>query len=183
MARLIHAEDAKKKLKEKDTVFIDVRTPAEFGSEHIPNSYNIPLDEIDSYKTKLHDLNKDMVIICRSGRRATSACEKLEHIENNQIRILDGGITSWIQHDYKVIKGKQRWDIERQVRFTAGLLVFIGVLFGYFISSYLYLLSGLVGLGLVFAAITNTCAMGYIFSKLPYNRGDDYKKELKKLLG
>lgn len=32
-------------------------------------------------------------------------------------------------------------------------------------------LAGAVGAGLVFTALTNTCAMGNVLSKLPYNRG------------
>jgi hypothetical protein len=32
-------------------------------------------------------------------------------------------------------------------------------------------LAGLVGAGLVVASLTNTCVMGMLLAKLPYNRG------------
>lgn len=181
MAKLISAKDAKSKINNKDTVFIDVRSPAEYESMHIPSSYNIPLDVIDDYKDNIKKLDKNLIIICRSGKRATIACQKIDEVKSKDIKVLEGGITSWNQHEYKVKQGKQMWDIERQVRFAAGSLVLLGVLLGFFVSSNWFILSGLVGLGLSFAALTNTCMMGYLFSKLPYNRGYNYKLDLDKL--
>lgn len=59
--------------------------------------------------------------------------------------------------------------LERQVRLVAGSLVVGGVL-----GSVRYpptrFFSGAVGGGLVFAAVTNTCAMANVLSRLPYNR-------------
>ncbi len=60
--------------------------------------------------------------------------------------------------------------LERQVRIAAGFLVLTGVLLGVFLSPAAYALSGFVGAGLMFAGITDTCAMGMLLSRMPWNR-------------
>ncbi|WP_372448874.1 YgaP family membrane protein [Saccharopolyspora endophytica] len=62
--------------------------------------------------------------------------------------------------------------MERQVRLTAGLLVFIGVVAS---TAYepLKWIAGFVGAGLTFAAVTNTCAMSRVLGLLPHNRASD----------
>ena len=61
------------------------------------------------------------------------------------------------------------WALERQVRFAAGLLVLTGVLSSVFVHPYFVWLSAFVGAGLVFAAVTDTCAMGLLLAKMPWN--------------
>jgi len=60
--------------------------------------------------------------------------------------------------------------IMRQVQIVAGSLVLIGTLLGVFVSPKFLFLSGFVGAGLLFAGITNTCAMAQLLAKLPYNQ-------------
>ncbi|EMY34992.1 rhodanese domain-containing protein, partial [Arthrobacter crystallopoietes BAB-32] len=69
-----------------------------------------------------------------------------------------------------VVRGAQRWDLERQVRMAAGTLVVGGLLAGKFVSPKLRLLAGAIGTGLTFSAATNTCAMGKALSRMPWNR-------------
>ena len=64
----------------------------------------------------------------------------------------------------------QRWDLERQVRLVAGSIVLTSIL-GSIAAPKLKWLAAAIGGGLTFAALTNTCAMGMLLSKLPYNRG------------
>jgi Protein of unknown function (DUF2892) len=58
----------------------------------------------------------------------------------------------------------------RQVQIVAGSLVFTGTMLGAFVSPAFLLLSGFVGAGLMFAGITDTCAMAMLLAKLPYNQ-------------
>jgi hypothetical protein len=71
-----------------------------------------------------------------------------------------------------VVKGDSRvWSLERQVRFTAGLLVLAGVALGIIVHPYLFAISAFVGAGLAFSAATDTCAMGMALARMPWNRG------------
>ncbi|MCB9359983.1 MAG: rhodanese-like domain-containing protein [Flavobacteriales bacterium] len=54
-------------------VLIDVRTPAEFAQGNAKGSKNIPLDTIDSKVKKIEQLNKPIVLCCRSGMRSGQA--------------------------------------------------------------------------------------------------------------
>ena len=53
---------------------LDVRTPAEFTTAHIPGSYNVPLPLLREHRDELRThLDDDVVLVCRSGVRATQA--------------------------------------------------------------------------------------------------------------
>lgn len=151
---------------------IDVRTPAEFETAHIPGSYNVPLHLVQEHRDELlHHLDgTDVVLVCRSGQRAGLAGRDLAGTGLPGVHILDGGITAWQAAGAPVTRGRVRWDLERQVRLVAGALVALAVL-GSLLVPGLYWLAGLIGAGLVVAAVTNTCVMGMLLARLPYNRG------------
>ncbi|MDT5070755.1 MAG: hypothetical protein QOH82_75 [Mycobacterium sp.] len=86
---------------------------------------------------------------------------------------LEGGIAEWEGNGFDVDRGIERWDIERQVRLVAGLIVLSSVV-GSVLVPKLKWLAAAIGGGLTFAAASNTCAMGTALSKLPYNRTADY---------
>ena len=155
---------------DSDIRVLDVRTPAEFGSAHIPGAYNVPLDTLAEHAAELErHVTEPIMLVCRSGTRASQACDKLATTGMANLHILDGGMQSWDDGRRPVRRGRQRWDLERQVRLVAGSLVLAGIAGSLFVPSLKYL-SGFVGAGLTVAALTNTCAMGMALSKLPYNR-------------
>ena len=113
---------------------------------------------------------RDVVLVCRSGARAAQAEETLRTAGLTNVHILDGGITAWEAKGFAVNRGAQRWDLERQVRLVAGSLVLSSILASVAAPKLKWLAAG-VGGGLTFAAVSNTCAMGMLLAKLPYNRG------------
>jgi len=150
---------------------IDVRTPAEFETAHIPGSYNVPLHLLREHSAEIAGhLEQDVVLVCRSGMRAAQAEQTLVGVGLPNVHLLEGGITAWQQHDAPVTRGRARWDIERQVRLVAGTIVLVAVMGGLLLPG-LQFLAAAVGAGLAIAALTNTCAMGILLAKLPYNRG------------
>lgn len=173
MVNTITAKVAKEaKDKGERVIFIDVRTPGEYRSRHIKGSYNIPLDDIGKVARDFSGVKGKVVFLCRSGARSTKACVNVSMISHSEnLFSLDGGFEELEKVGFEVVEGRGLWDIERQVRFTAGSLVLLGVVFGYFISNLFLIISAFVGAGLMFAAVTNTCAMGMILMKMPYNKG------------
>jgi rhodanese-related sulfurtransferase len=149
---------------------IDVRTPGEFESAHIPGSYNVPLDLLREHREELrHHLDEQVVLVCRSGQRAAQAEQALAAAGLPNLRLLDGGMTAWQAAGGPVRHGRPRWDLERQVRLVAGAIVFTAVVVGLLVPPVTWV-AGVVGAGLVVAALTNTCVMGMLLAKLPYNR-------------
>lgn len=150
---------------------IDVRTPAEFETAHIPGAYNVPLDLLQEHRDEIAEhLDENIVLICRSGQRAGTAGLTLRDAGLPNVSILDGGMTAWQNQGFGVRRGAQRWDLERQVRLVAGSIVLSSVL-GSIAAPKLKWLAAGIGAGLTTAALTNTCAMGMMLAKLPYNRG------------
>ncbi|MGB3353251.1 rhodanese-like domain-containing protein [Mycolicibacterium hippocampi] len=150
---------------------LDVRTPGEFETAHIAGAYNVPLDLLREHRDEIiKHLDEDVVLVCRSGQRAGQAEETLRHAGLTNVHILDGGITAWESRGFAVNRGPQRWDLERQVRLVAGSIVLSAIL-GSVAAPKLKWVAGAIGGGLTFAALSNTCAMGMMLSKLPYNRG------------
>ncbi|MCZ7379887.1 rhodanese-like domain-containing protein [Micromonospora sp. WMMC250] len=150
---------------------LDVRTPAEFETAHIPGSYNVPLDLLKEHRAELRDhLDEDVVLVCRSGVRATHAEQALAQAGLSDLKVLTGGIVAWQGAGAPVNRGRPRWELERQVRLAAGSIVLLSILASLVVPGAKWV-AGFIGAGLTFAAITNTCAMGILLSKLPYNRG------------
>jgi hypothetical protein len=114
-------------------------------------------------------VSEPVVLVCQSGSSASEACAKLAASGMANLHILSGGMRAWDDGHRPVRRGKQVWDLERQVRLVAGMLVVAGVVGSVFVPRLKYL-SGAVGAGLAAAAISNTCLMGTLLSKLSYNR-------------
>lgn len=155
-----------------EITLVDVRTPGEFDSIHVPHAHNVPLDQlrrrVDEVRS-LVDEGREVVLSCRTENRARQAQQLLAAAGVPSLPILEGGIVAWEAEGAPVVQGVLRWDMERQVRFTAGLIVLVSVLLSIVYPPARFV-AGAVGAGLVFSAVTNTCTMALGLAKLPYNR-------------
>ena len=150
---------------------LDVRTPGEFEGVHIAGAYNVPLDLLREHRDEIRrHLDDHVVLVCRSGQRATQAEQTLHDTGLTNVHILDGGMNAWEANGFSVKRGTQRWDLERQVRLVAGSIVALSILASIFVPG-LKWVAFAIGAGLTFAAVSNTCMMGMLLAKLPYNRG------------
>lgn len=151
---------------------IDVRNPAEFESAHIPGSHNIPLPLLSAHTVELAArLDDGVVLLCQSGVRAKQAHERLAAAGLQGGQVLTGSVADVEKAGGSVVRGRQVWDMERQVRFAAGSLVGLGLLAGHIASPKFRVLAGGISGGLVFSALSNTCAMGKALAYLPWNQG------------
>lgn len=80
---------------EDDYVILDVRRPDEFAEGHIPESVNIPNENIGSGEiAELPDKSRLILVYCRSGRRSKEASEKLAKLGYTNV-VEFGGILDW----------------------------------------------------------------------------------------
>ena len=86
---------------------------------------------------------------------------------------VEGGTLACVDAGLPVVRGKKAMSIERQVRVAAGALVLLGVLLGGLVHPALYGLTALIGAGLVFSGITDTCGMGMLLARMPWNQVKD----------
>ncbi len=153
----------------QDGLLIDVRTPVEFASVHVPGARNIPLDRLDPRALRSDSPNQPLYVICKSGSRASKACEQLRAAGCGEVIAVDGGIDAWIREGLPVER-RAIMTLERQVRIGAGLLVLIGVVLGVWVNPWWLVIAAFVGAGLVFAGLTDFCGMALLLAKAPWNR-------------
>jgi rhodanese-related sulfurtransferase len=152
---------------------IDVRTPVEFREVHVTIARNEPLDQLDPQAIQAArngSAQEPLYVICRSGSRGKQACEKFVAKGISNVINVEGGTMACVDAGIDVVRGKKAISLERQVRIAAGSLVFIGAALGFFVNPYWIGLSAFVGAGLVFAGVTDTCGMGMMLAKMPWNK-------------
>lgn len=156
----------------KTVKLIDVRTPVEYREVHAIGARNVPLDTLKP-KALINDhagADEPIYMICRSGGRGGQACERMIAAGFENVVNVEGGTTAWEAAGLPVVRDRHVISLERQVRIMAGLLVFVGTLLGFFAHPYWLAIPAFVGAGLVFAGVSNTCGMGILLGRMPWNR-------------
>lgn len=158
--------------KELNINLLDVRTAPEYQSEHVKGARNFPLDQIESNKSSIpFKKDEEIYILCKSGARATKASRSLSHLGFQNTHVVEGGTDQCIQDGIETIKSKSNViSLERQVRIVAGIIVALGSVLAMTIHHYFAVIPLFVGSGLTFAGITNTCGMGLLLAKAPWNK-------------
>jgi rhodanese-related sulfurtransferase len=152
---------------------IDVRTPAEFREVHAEPARLVPLDRLDP-KAVLEGRDgagdRPLYLIFRTGSRAKQAAERFASAGFSNVVLVEGGTLAWEGAGLPVVRGKKTISLERQVRIAAGSLVAVGSALGAFAHPGFLAIPGFVGLGLVFAGVTDTCGMAMLLARMPWNR-------------
>lgn len=78
----------------KGAVLVDVRTPQEYQEGHIPDSKNIPLQELGRISTVAPEKNVPLFVYCRSGARSQRAMGELQHMGYTSVKNI-GGIIAY----------------------------------------------------------------------------------------
>ncbi|MEQ1831242.1 MAG: rhodanese-like domain-containing protein [Pirellula sp.] len=171
----IEATSLKERLNgNRECWLLDVRTPAEFEGNHIQGATNVPLETLDvaAVKAQYSQNGKPIFVICQSGGRSRKACQALADAGLEVINV-NGGTVACMAAGLSCSRsgsGRSVIGLERQVRIAAGSLVLIGIALGAYVHYVGYGLSAFVGAGLVFAGVTDTCAMGMMLAKMPWNQ-------------
>lgn len=168
-------ELSRKKQAGESIDLIDVRTPVEFREIHIEFARNQPLDRLDPVKLmeQRGPSEEPLYVMCRTGNRAKQAIEKFQAAGFENIVNVEGGMVQWEADGLSVVRGKKSISLERQVRIAAGSIVFVGAMLGYFVDPAWVFLSAFVGAGLVVAGVTDTCGMGMMLARMPWNQVSD----------
>ena len=79
---------------DRDLVVLDVRTPEEFVSGHVPGALNVPHDQLEARMAEVPQ-DKDIVLYCQSGRRAGIAANTLASRGYTRLGHLEGDMPAW----------------------------------------------------------------------------------------
>lgn len=163
---------------------LDVRTRMEHAEKRIGIAHeHVPLDELDPERfMNSHGLGSEaeVCILCRSGKRAAQAAEKFIAAGYANVKVVEGGIVAYegCGHEVKghqanlgssCAAGRSPISLERQVRIVAGVVTFAGALLGLLVHPLYSIIPLFVGVGLVFAGVTDRCGMALVLTRAPWN--------------
>jgi rhodanese-related sulfurtransferase len=152
---------------------IDVRSPGEFREVHVEFARNVPLDQLDpDSEIRLRNGNsgEPLYVVCQLGGRSQKACEAFHKKGYTDVVNVEGGTEACVTAGLPLVRGEKTISLERQVRIVAGALVLAGTILGWQVHPAFYGLSAFIGAGLLFAGISNTCGMGMLLMKCPWNQ-------------
>lgn len=151
---------------------IDVRTPVEHEEMHIAGSRLMPLDRLQAGTVESAAASaKQCVLICRGGKRAEQAFEKLSAAGCNNLAILEGGVLAWESAGLPLERGSRKvLPLMRQVQLIIGLLALTGSTLALTVHKNFALLPAFLGAGLTMAGATGWCGLAILLSKMPWNR-------------
>jgi rhodanese-related sulfurtransferase len=162
--------DVARMLDSRQARLLDVRTPGEYAAAHIRGAYNVPLDALGRHAAEIGAIDTPLVLVCQSGVRARQAHTMLAGSGATRFRLLEGGMQGWMSDGLPVVRGRASISLERQVRIAAGTLALSGALLALVATPWFAIVPALVGGGLVFSGVTDTCGMAMLLARLPYNR-------------
>lgn len=152
---------------------LDVRTPVEYREVHAQGARLVPLDRLDPKEVmtgRNGQQGEPLYVICRSGSRAKQACERFLAAGFDNVIAVEGGTLAWEQANGPVERGRKAISLERQVRIAAGSLVLVGAVLALTVSFWFALLPAFIGAGLIFSGVTDTCGMGLMLARMPWNQ-------------
>jgi rhodanese-related sulfurtransferase len=156
---------------EQGAVLVDIRESDEHAREKIPGAHNLPLSRIKAGAAADFGPVRAIIYHCRSGARTAANAAVLREAAACEAYLVAGGLDAWRKAGLPVaVDRSEPLPLMRQVQIAAGALVLLGVVLGYLVSPWLFLLSGFVGAGLMQAGLTGWCGMANLLQAMPWNR-------------
>jgi rhodanese-related sulfurtransferase len=160
--------------KDGSLFIVDVRSEDEFNSGSLEGALCIPHDVIGSMAHTIPK-DKDLVLLCQSGKRSAKARGHLLQPDFNSVYELEGGMKAWQEAKHPVVKKRSAIPIQRQVLIVAGTIVLLGNILGLVVNEAFYAVAIFVSLGLIFAGVSGFCGMAIVLEKMPWNKINECK--------
>jgi len=164
---------------DSQVALLDVRSPAEYRSGHIPGARLAPLDELEG--SNLAGLangagvraDNPIYLTCQAGLRAEQAAEVLHRAGLTHLTLVQGGTEAWQKAGLPVKSCGSALSLERQVQIAVGSLLILKVFFGFSVHELFFIAGAVVGAGLITAGLTGWCGMARLIGRMPWNRRRD----------
>lgn len=143
---------------------VDIRDPDEHARERIPTALSRPL-------AALGQVDGPAIFHCRTGNRTASNALLLREACDGAAYLLEGGIEAWKAQGRPVVADRsQPIEIMRQVQLAGGAAILLAVALTLLLGPLWSLLGGAVGVGMMHAGLTGSCAMTKLLAPMPWNR-------------
>ncbi len=98
--------------KDAGILILDIREPYEFAAMHIRHSINVPRGVLESaceydYEETVPELvearERDIVVICRSGKRSVLAADVMQKMGYTKVKSLKTGLRGWSDYEQEMV--------------------------------------------------------------------------------
>lgn len=152
---------------------VDVRTPVEYETVHVPGARLHQIDGLDcaAVLASRKAPDKPLYLLCHSGGRATKAAALFAAAGCQDCVVVEGGTQAWVDAGLPVNKGGSKvLPLAQQLQLVIGAMVLTGVILSYLLGHNWVLLSGFAGAGLTMAGLTGICPMRSLLARMPWNQ-------------
>ena len=154
------------RLIEQGARLVDIRSPDEHARQKIPAAACSPLDSLAPLAGE-----EPVIFHCRSGNRTALHADRLGAACTGDAYILEGGIEGWKAAGLPIVEDRrQPLEIMRQVQIAGGAMILLSVSLALLVAPAWALLAGAVGVGMLHAGLTGSCAMTRQLEPMPWNR-------------
>lgn len=168
---------------DSQVALLDVRSPAEYRSGHIPGAQLAPLDELKG--SNASDMangaglraDNPIYLTCQAGVRAEQAAQVLHEAGLTHLALVQGGTVAWQKAGLPVKRCGSALSLERQVQIAVGSLLILKVFFGFTVHELFFVAGAVIGAGLITAGLTRWCGMAQLIARMPWNRRRDCSHE------
>jgi rhodanese-related sulfurtransferase len=107
--RNVGVDEFDKLRSDKGNIVLDVRTPREFATSHIPGAINIDYNAPDfAQKVNELDKSKTYLVHCAGGVRSAKACQIMDKGAFAHLVNLEPGFKAWEKAGKPVVKGEEK---------------------------------------------------------------------------
>jgi rhodanese-related sulfurtransferase len=150
---------------------LDVRTPSEFESIHIPQAELCPLANLDESTIQNLKLPETVAVICKAGGRSAKAAQLLDAAGVKNVINITGGTDAWAAANLPVVRGESTGlSLQRQTQLGIGLIVLAGSLLALFVDIRFAVIPAFFGAGLSMAGLTGWCGFALLLARMPWNK-------------
>jgi rhodanese-related sulfurtransferase len=98
------------------TLVLDVREPGEFAEGHIKGAVLVPMGKIPHHAQTIAESGVPVVVVCRSGARASSCESALKQAGTTDVKVLAGGVLAWQRAGRAVVTGSKSLSLSEAIR-------------------------------------------------------------------
>jgi len=97
-----------------DLMLLDIREPYEYEAMHIQGALNVPRGILETscefdYEETVPELasarERDIVVICRSGKRSALAADIMQQMGYKKVKSLKTGMRGWSDYEQDMVDG------------------------------------------------------------------------------
>lgn len=147
-----------------EAILIDVREPPEYATEPIPGARLLPLSTLSGAATA-GGREESGPALCYGNALSTGGTEATRRRVYDRLQFPWWGAGVGKEAGYATAQSQRTpLSLPRQVQIVSGAVVLLGTVLGVVVSLWFLLLSGLVGAGLVYAGVCDTCGIALLLA-------------------